>query len=259
MHKPDQSNTCVVIIDDDEDIRLLLKKKFMDAGYRVGSSKSAEAGMSIVSEMYPDLIIADINLPGMNGIEMLARLKQDYHLKKIPIVMLTGVSKKDTVLKCMQAGAIDYFIKPFKAELLLEKSEKIIQDSINNRNIINTQGPPVLIARNNGVTLFELKIFPDKSTISFFRTLIKGNFKNRVRKDILVFDLRPIANTGPILEKFIEAMIKLFHPMKLKFLVGRHYALLMDLVEDMQDQLYLTKPDFEQSLDVVLPTPNKFQ
>jgi len=74
----------------------------------------------------PGLIILDITMPVMNGIEMLDRLKSDPELKNIPVIMLTAESGKDNVLNIVKKGIKDYMVKPFKGEELIERVRKIM-------------------------------------------------------------------------------------------------------------------------------------
>lgn len=246
-------DACIVIIDDDDDIRNLLKNRFIKAEFRVGSSKSAEAGISVISEMYPDLIIADINLPGMTGVDLLRKLNFNHQLKKIPVIMLSSNTDKATVLSCLQAGAKEYFVKPVDLDLLIQKSIKLIGQYREEKVQPAPNVEPVVMARHMGVCLFVLKAFPNKDTVIFFKQLANVNFKTQTLNDVFIIDLRSVNQTGPVMQKFLQAIIQLFSHKKIKFLPGRHYTLLMELVEDMEDQLFLSVADLEEALGNKLP------
>ncbi|MCB1174477.1 MAG: response regulator [Leptospiraceae bacterium] len=254
-------DACVVIIDDDENIRLLLKEMFIRSKYRVGSSQSAEAGFSMVSEMFPDLIISDISLPGMNGLDLLRKLKINQHLRLIPVIMLTAISEKTTVVQALRSGASDYFVKPFKTSQLLQRSHELIKETIAIKSNLHKTERPVAMLRQHGLTFFEIRQFPNRNTVEYFQTLLTASFRNQTRNDNFIVDIRPVSEGGEILQKFLQFLIKSFHPFKLRFLVGRHYALMMDLVrvEDMDQQLFLSVADLENSLGIKLPNLNQLQ
>ena len=77
----------------------------------------------------PDIILLDITMPVMDGVEMLTKLKSDPQLKAIPVMMLTAEGGRDNVLKIAKIGVRDYIVKPFKEDLLIEKPGRIIDSS----------------------------------------------------------------------------------------------------------------------------------
>jgi DNA-binding response OmpR family regulator len=75
----------------------------------------------------PDLIILDITMPVMTGIEMLGKLKAESDLKDIPVIMLTAESGKENVMQIVKMGVKDYIVKPFKGEQLIERAKNILK------------------------------------------------------------------------------------------------------------------------------------
>ncbi|NUN95320.1 MAG: DUF2225 domain-containing protein [Candidatus Omnitrophica bacterium] len=127
----------VAVIDDDEDQRLLLRHAFEPRGYRVLSFESSEAalawegepsGEGAVDLAQADLILLDVNLPGISGLETLQLLKDSPRLRHIPVAMLTAERNSETVLRCIRAGAADYFVKPIDLPEALRRIEKLLAD-----------------------------------------------------------------------------------------------------------------------------------
>jgi two-component system cell cycle response regulator len=83
-------------------------------------------GLAVAAKETPDLILLDITMPVMNGIEMLAKLKAAPALTSIPVIMLTAEGGGDNVLKIAKIGVRDYLVKPFKEEVLIEKASRVI-------------------------------------------------------------------------------------------------------------------------------------
>ena len=108
----------ILIVDDDESIRDLLRMHLSAAGYEVHVAEDAIAAGYLVLRSPPDLIISDINMPHMDGFEFIAALKADSTLPKIPVIFLTSHEEGDERGK--QLGAVGYVTKPVRADRLLQ-------------------------------------------------------------------------------------------------------------------------------------------
>jgi DNA-binding response OmpR family regulator len=84
-------------------------------------------GLALAAKERPGLIVLDITMPVMNGIEMLDKLKRESELKTIPVIMLTAESGKDNVMQIVKMGVKDYMVKPFKGEDLIGRVQKFMQ------------------------------------------------------------------------------------------------------------------------------------
>jgi two-component system nitrogen regulation response regulator NtrX len=107
----------ILIIDDEESILQTLEGILADEGYEVHSELSAVTALKKIDEMMPDLVILDIWMPDMNGIEALIRLKQDYPY--IQVIMMSGHADVETAVKATRLGAYDFIEKPLSIEELL--------------------------------------------------------------------------------------------------------------------------------------------
>ncbi len=118
----------ILVGDDDPAIRDLVKRVLQGAGYDVILAKNGDDAMVAASEQDPDLIILDILMPGLSGLEVLDRLKKQSTTQDIPVVLLTGVSDRKTILKGLDLQAIDYITKPFSVEELIATVQKTLGD-----------------------------------------------------------------------------------------------------------------------------------
>jgi CheY-like chemotaxis protein/anti-anti-sigma regulatory factor len=116
----------VLTVDDSKTIRMIVKKAFQSYDCSICEAENGAEGLAAATKEKPGLIILDITMPVMNGIEMLDRLKSDPDLKNIPVIMLTAESGKDNVLNIVKKGIKDYMVKPFKGEDLIERVRKIM-------------------------------------------------------------------------------------------------------------------------------------
>jgi len=112
----------ILVVDDDESIRDLLRMHLSAAGYEVHVAQDAIAAGYLVLRSPPDLIISDINMPHMDGFEFVAALKADTTLPPIPVIFLTSYDEGDERGK--QLGAVGYLTKPVRADRLLQMVAK---------------------------------------------------------------------------------------------------------------------------------------
>lgn len=127
----------VALVDDDEDLRLLLRSALEVRGFEVIEFESTEEALGwerpdILSSEPPiagvDLILLDVGLPGVSGVETIELLKQTPAIRRTPIAMLTARAESETVLKCIKAGAADYFIKPLDFPEVMRRIERLLAD-----------------------------------------------------------------------------------------------------------------------------------
>jgi signal transduction histidine kinase/ligand-binding sensor domain-containing protein/DNA-binding NarL/FixJ family response regulator len=122
----------ILFIDDDYDIRQYMQR-LLQKDFVYYEAKSAEEGLELVYKLEPDLIISDINMEGMSGLELCTLIKKDENLSHIPVVLLTASIESEVQLKGIQNGADDYMTKPFDKDILFAKIRNILA----NRNILH--------------------------------------------------------------------------------------------------------------------------
>jgi putative two-component system response regulator len=115
----DPPSPVVLVVEDDPANRILLTRLLERAGYRPVTASDGPSGLQAVFETHPDLLLLDIGLPGIDGLEICRRLRADPRSVALPIVLLTGRTSVDDVVAGLDAGADDFLAKPFQeAELL---------------------------------------------------------------------------------------------------------------------------------------------
>lgn len=106
-----QANKKVLLVEDEEQIITILKEKIAQAGAEVIVARNGEEGLKKAFDNRPDLILLDILMPGMDGIEMLKRLRDDKWGKKARVVVLTNLSHDSRENEARQYGVVDYWVK----------------------------------------------------------------------------------------------------------------------------------------------------
>ncbi|MEE8431661.1 MAG: response regulator [Candidatus Desulfatibia sp.] len=109
----------VLIVDDSLSMRSVIKKTIRVSGFKVGEYFEAADGkeaLKILADAWVDLVLTDINMPNMNGLELIAEMHDDQILRSIPVVMVTTEGSEKSVQKSMEMGAKGYIKKPFQPE-----------------------------------------------------------------------------------------------------------------------------------------------
>ena len=116
----------ILTVDDSKTVRIIVRKAFKTYDCEILEAGNGVEGLAIAAKENPDLILLDVTMPVMDGVEMLTKLKADPALKGIPVMMLTAEGGRDNVLKIAKIGVRDYLVKPFKEDVLIEKAGRII-------------------------------------------------------------------------------------------------------------------------------------
>jgi two-component system cell cycle response regulator len=116
----------ILTVDDSKTVRIIVRKAFKSYDCDILEAGNGVEGLAVAAKESPDLILLDVTMPVMDGVEMLTRIKSDAQLKGIPVIMLTAEGGRDNVLKIAKIGVRDYMVKPFKEEALLDKVGRII-------------------------------------------------------------------------------------------------------------------------------------
>ena len=116
----------ILSIDDSKTIRLVLARLFSPFVCEWREAANGEEGLAMAGREKPDLILLDHNMPVMDGITMLRKLREDPGLKRIPVIMLTAESGLESLATVARLGVRDYVTKPFRDEELLAQAGRII-------------------------------------------------------------------------------------------------------------------------------------
>jgi CheY-like chemotaxis protein/anti-anti-sigma regulatory factor len=134
----------ILVVDDVRFISQMLKIMFEEKGHRVTTASSGQEALTKAREEQPELILTDIAMPQMDGIEMTKLLKADNATKYIPVIIISAKNDKATIGSAYAAGAADFTVKPFNNEELLAKVGELLGGHRMNFSIDVTQGIPVV-------------------------------------------------------------------------------------------------------------------
>ena len=119
----------IALVDDDRDICMLLELKLRAAGHEVLVEYDGEAGLAMMRQAKPDLVVLDWMMPRLSGLEVCLAAREDADLRDMPIILLTAKAQEADVERGLRAGADDYVVKPFSPRELLSRIEARLRRS----------------------------------------------------------------------------------------------------------------------------------
>jgi two-component system, chemotaxis family, chemotaxis protein CheY len=116
-----------LVVDDFSTMRRIIKNFLTDLGYTsVTEADDGKTALPVLKSGVVDFLITDWNMPGMPGLELLKEVRSDPALKKLPVLLVTAEAKREQIVEAAQAGVNGYVVKPFTAQTLKEKIDKIL-------------------------------------------------------------------------------------------------------------------------------------
>ncbi|MEA3552932.1 MAG: response regulator, partial [Campylobacterota bacterium] len=129
------SNINILLVDDSSFMRRMLKGILVPKKFNIYEAKDAINGLEVLETQEIHLVLLDYEMPGMDGIEMIEKIKRDIRFLELPIIMLSGNDTKDIIARALKNGASDFLKKPFAVEELLLKCDLQVKDYINVQRI----------------------------------------------------------------------------------------------------------------------------
>lgn len=121
-------NMKILIVDDFSTMRRIIKNLLRDLGFNnTVEADDGNTALPILKKGGIDFLVTDWNMPGMTGLELLKAVRADPELQSLPVLMVTAESKRDQIIEAAQAGVNGYIVKPFTANTLREKIDKIFE------------------------------------------------------------------------------------------------------------------------------------
>jgi two-component system alkaline phosphatase synthesis response regulator PhoP len=117
----------ILIVEDEEDIAELLEYNLQRQGYQPEAVGTGEDGLKLARESFPDLVLLDLMLPRLSGLEVCRNLKADPETAGIPVIMLTAKGEEEDIIAGFDAGADDYVTKPFRPKVLLARVKALLR------------------------------------------------------------------------------------------------------------------------------------
>jgi len=116
----------ILIVDDEPDVLKLAEIRLRKWGYEIITASDGQNGLELIRNQKPDLVLLDLRLPNMDGVEVCRQVKNDKELKHITVILFTATEDMAVATMAKEHGADDYIVKPYEPEELLEKVKRFI-------------------------------------------------------------------------------------------------------------------------------------
>lgn len=124
-------NMKILVVDDFSTMRSIIKKLLKDLGFsNISEADDGTTGLPMLQSGSFDFLVTDWNMPGMTGIDLLKAVRADEKLKSLPVLLVTAEAKREQIFEAAKAGVNGYVVKPFTAQVLKEKIEKIFERAV---------------------------------------------------------------------------------------------------------------------------------
>jgi len=142
MHMRETSSFKILVCDDEPHILQILRFTLEKAGYQVATAGNGREALKRVEELHPDLVILDIMMPELSGLDVCRKMREDYRLSQIPVIMLTAKSDLSERVKGLEGGANDYLVKPYSNEELLLRVRNVLEWNVRQKEANPLTGLP---------------------------------------------------------------------------------------------------------------------
>jgi len=147
----------ILIVDDEQDILELIEYNLKNEGYSILTAQAGEQAIKIAKQSLPDLIVLDLMLPGIDGLEVTRYLRSTEQTRDMPIVMLTAKGEESDIITGLELGANDYISKPFSPKVLVARIRAILRrrrkESEQTSDVIKQEGDLIIDRKRHVVTL----------------------------------------------------------------------------------------------------------
>jgi two-component system phosphate regulon response regulator PhoB len=122
-------SAALLLVEDDASLAGITRRFLLQAGYKVTLAVSGEEALSLIQKQKPDLVVSDVQLPGISGLKLCELLKENKATASLPIILVTVLGKTQEKIQGLRLGADDYLTKPFDAQELLARVEAVLRRS----------------------------------------------------------------------------------------------------------------------------------
>lgn len=232
-----QVSKVVLIVDDDPTSLEMLNKSISALGYTILTAVGGMQALAIAGAKHVDAVLLDIVMEDMDGIEVLKRIKQNSKLKRIPVIMVTGVHDRELIIQCMKNGAEDYLVKPVehaRLKILLNRLFAEQEPLKNNKPFFFTMSLSKTGARLQfGLAVVLISVLPVLAlAYILINPYIDFAFSDEVAKTLIIISILLILLGYALLIKYPVNVIRL-----------RHYLELLARGAVMKEEVHLIKDE----------------
>ena len=157
----------VILVVDDDTSQLALAQKILGKEYRIAAANSGAVALKYLENNCPDLILLDINMPEMDGFQVLEKMKQMERFTNIPVIFLTADNDPETETRCFATGAVDFVAKPFIPDVLMSRVRKTLELETYRTNLENMveEQTRIITARTRRISQIQEQVIMGMATL----------------------------------------------------------------------------------------------
>jgi len=240
----------VLVIDDDKSTLNILEPQLRPYDYRIITEISPIKGVELAKEFTPDVILLDLNMPLMNGFEVMRILRKDKLTKEIPIVIFTIDKDKETVINALRSGAIDYIVKPYNPYQLGWKIKSAIQYGISKK--LQNQDEFIEVSHKGEIFVITMRgEIRETGFQNALKKIFNAFFMKQIHGKICIFDIKEIKDFSDAdVSEFIR-ILSMFYDAQIKIVTGKHYGEIVSCSDiDQKVELFLSFGDLDHAMNI---------
>ena len=164
----------ILIVEDDNDIRALMAFHLRSRVYAIEEARDGEEAIEKLSQSIPDLVLLDLMLPRMHGLEVLARIRNGNATKRIPVIVASALTGENDIISALEDGADDYITKPFSPKILSVRVHSLLRRSGKDSDTVSTAGGLVLDKGSRECLLKDEKILLTATEFDILLALVEA-------------------------------------------------------------------------------------
>jgi putative transposase len=238
----------ILSIDNSQESQDRISEHLDKLGHTVVNATTGDKGLDMAKTGNPDLILLDINMPDMGGVEVLEKLKGHEITKDIPVIMQCTTARREDVLNAMQYGITDYLIKSLDVNIFRRKIDAALEYSkIHREELEAMRESHITISYQTGKTIVSVKTrLKDDNVMKEAREKLNETFRDITRNDLCILDLRYLPELEESEVPRIREIVELIPDRKLYIVAGRHYGTIMMETEfEERVQVFISFGDME--------------
>jgi len=242
----------ILVIDDSKMVLKITSDILQKDQHNIITANNGKDGIELARTGTPDLIILDIEMPDMDGYDVLKELKKDEVTKTIPVIMHSSKTKKDDILLAMKLGVIDYIAKNCSEILIRGKIKSALVQARVKRELLEQNATANLIVDRKGFTTYLTFRFTLKSETALDerKKVFSGAFLKTMMQDNIVMDFRQINDMNESELSHMKYIFTLFPDKELILVCGKHYgAFVSEFEVEGKNRFFISMGDAETYIE----------